>query len=232
MMASLDKLNLRPQEKRLIVGVAVVIFVVLNIWFVWPHFSDWKTVRAGTERARKTVQTYKAEIARGPEYQKRLKDLEQEGASVVTEEMTLNLERTVEKLSVASGVTVTRRDPRLRAANSQTNQFFEEQTLNLKFITGNDELVKFLLSLASTNSLIRVQDLSLKPAAGGTRLDGDVTLVASYQKKIPTVPSPAASAAGAGRSVATNRTAKTGAAVTPSPVAAKPKPVTQTAPRK
>ena len=36
----LDRLNLRPFEKRLVVAVGVVLFVVLNAWFVFPHFSD------------------------------------------------------------------------------------------------------------------------------------------------------------------------------------------------
>ena len=34
--------NLRPLEKRVVVGVAVMAFVVFNLWFVVPHFSDWE----------------------------------------------------------------------------------------------------------------------------------------------------------------------------------------------
>ena len=30
--------HLRPMERRLAVGVIVVVIVVLNWWFVWPHF--------------------------------------------------------------------------------------------------------------------------------------------------------------------------------------------------
>ena len=40
MIGYLDRLNLRPFEKRLVVVVGVVLFVVLNLVFVVPHFSD------------------------------------------------------------------------------------------------------------------------------------------------------------------------------------------------
>ena len=33
--------QLRPMERRLVIGVAVVGFLVINGWQVWPHFSDW-----------------------------------------------------------------------------------------------------------------------------------------------------------------------------------------------
>ena len=33
--------QLRPFERRLAVGVVVVVFLVLNYVFIWPHFSDW-----------------------------------------------------------------------------------------------------------------------------------------------------------------------------------------------
>ena len=33
--------QLRPMERRLLVGVAVVVLIVLNAVFIWPHFSDW-----------------------------------------------------------------------------------------------------------------------------------------------------------------------------------------------
>ena len=40
MTSPLDRLNLRPFEKRLVVVVAVVVFLVINAWIVFPHFSD------------------------------------------------------------------------------------------------------------------------------------------------------------------------------------------------
>ncbi len=37
--------QLRPLERRLAVGVLVILFLVLNYVFIWPHFSDWGNLR-------------------------------------------------------------------------------------------------------------------------------------------------------------------------------------------
>ena len=68
MTSFLDKLNLRPNERRMVVIVALVVFVVLNIWFVWPHFGDWKLVQARVKKAEATLAAYQTEIARQPSY--------------------------------------------------------------------------------------------------------------------------------------------------------------------
>ncbi|MBM3834117.1 MAG: type II secretion system protein M [Verrucomicrobia bacterium] len=188
-----DKLNLRPHEKRLVVIVAIVLFVVLNLWLVWPHFKDWGILQEQREKNNRTLQTYQKEIARISTYESKLKDLESQGSSVVGEGQDLDLLLTVQNQARLTGLNITRNDPRPKASSTKTNQFFEEQTLSIHVNTGNEELVNFLVSLASTNSLIRVQNLSLRPAPGQMRLEGDITLVASYQKKAPPQPAPSAS---------------------------------------
>ncbi len=194
MISYLDKLNLRPQERRLVVVVALAVFVVLNLWFVWPHFGDWAKAKSARARAETTMKRYQDEIARVPGYEKRLVELESEGGSVVTDEQQLDLLLTVQNQSRKHDVTVTSYDPRPKTVLTETNRFFEEQTLTIHVNTGNEELVNFLVSLASTNSLIRVRDMRLNPDPTGTRLNGDITLVASYQKKLPASRAPATAA--------------------------------------
>lgn len=184
----LDKLNLRPQEKRLLVFVGIVTFVVLNILLVWPHFKDWSVISAELEKARETLRTYANETSRSGDYETKLRVLEGTGPNVIPEEQDLDLVRTVQSQTIASGLRVSRSDPKPKTSNSRTNQFFEEQTLSLRFEAGNEELVKFLVSLASTNSLIRVQDLDVRPDRGGFKLSGNLTLIASYQKNQPLAP--------------------------------------------
>ena len=46
MMGMLDRLQLRAHERRLLVGGGVVLFLMLNLWFVWPHYGDLARVRA------------------------------------------------------------------------------------------------------------------------------------------------------------------------------------------
>jgi Tfp pilus assembly protein PilO len=188
MSSFLDKLNLRPQERRLVVFVAVVLFAILNVWLVWPHFTDWQAIQNQREKTKKTLETYQKEIARTAHHQSKMKELESEGSSVVGEGQELDLLLTVQNQARLTGLAITSTDPRAKSNTGITNQFFEEQSLNIRINTGTEELVNFLVSVAQTNSLIRVQDMNLQPAAGGTRLDGGIMLVASYQKKAPAPP--------------------------------------------
>jgi len=187
MSSLISKLNLRPQERRYLVVVAVVVFVFLNIWLVWPRFKDWKQVNGDYEKALLELRRYQKEVAQLPRYESKLKDLETIGSNVIPEEQELDLVRIVQTQTRLSGVSVTRQDARPRTSTTKTNQFFEEQTLTMGIEARNDELVSFLVSLASTNSLIRVQELGLRPdnPANPTKLVGNVTLVASYQKSPP-----------------------------------------------
>jgi hypothetical protein len=202
MSAPASKLNLRPQEKRLLAFVGIVVFIVLNIWLVWPHFGDWTLIKARQERAQKTYQSYQREITKTSGYRVRLRELESAGSSVLPEEQALDLVRTIDGYAQSARLNVIQTIPRARdSAGGPTNRFFEEQSVTLHATSGNEELVNFLVSLTSTNSLIRVKDLSVKLAdASGTRLDANMTLIASYQRKTPakgqpatpaTIPSPA-----------------------------------------
>ncbi len=194
MSAAASKLNLRPQERRLIVLVAIVLFVVLNVWLVWPLFGDWGRYQMNQLRARRTLDTYRSEIAKVSGYRVKLRELENAGPSVVLDEQELDLVRTVQNQATINRLYVITSDPRPRvSANSQTNRFFEEQYQNLHVTAGNEELINFLVSLTSTNSLIRVKDLSVKPDTSGTKLDSQMTLVASYQRTTPAKVSPTSS---------------------------------------
>ena len=93
MIRWLDKLNLRPQEKRLVVIATAALFVVLNLWFVWPHFKDLKKVKGEIAQHEKTLKTYQTELAHTNEYQTRLSRLEQQGTAVLPEERYNTLDR-------------------------------------------------------------------------------------------------------------------------------------------
>ena len=54
--------QLRPLERRLAVAVLVVLFLVLNYVFVWPHFSDWSNLRDRQEDARRRLLLYQTTI--------------------------------------------------------------------------------------------------------------------------------------------------------------------------
>jgi len=180
----LDKLNLSPQERRLVVVIAIVVFVVLNIWLIWPEFGSvaiWKQRRADAERR---LKQFKDEISNQGKYKRQLAELEVLGGQIGTEEQALSLQRDVSTQALLSGVQVNRYDPQARmATGGRTNAFFEEQGLIITVVTGERELVDFLYNLGTRSSLIRVRSMTLSRDPSGMKLQGSMTLVASFAKK-------------------------------------------------
>lgn len=176
----LNKLNLTTQERRILVVFVAIAFVVLNAVFVWPHFGDLAKVQQQLNAARKTLDTYKKEIARVPAYRARLEELEKQGEAVLAAEQALQLTRTVQSQAQLNNVIITGTRP---VTSTSTNQFFDEQALSIDVTATDKELVDFLVALGSGNSMIRVRDMDLRPDPAQYKLLGKITLVASYQKK-------------------------------------------------
>jgi len=66
---------------------------------------------------------------------------------------------------------------------TRTNDvFFIEQIQNINVLATDDQLVDFLYQLGSGASMIRVRDLELQPDQPRQHLNGNIKLVASYQK--------------------------------------------------
>jgi Tfp pilus assembly protein PilO len=187
MTGPLERLNLRPQERRLVVAVAVVFFVVLNLWFVRPHLHDWSQANADLEKAKATLATFERETkpAKIAENQTRLKELEGQGSAVAPSEQSLDLIRSIQTQAAQSGVAINANTEVQTSTSARTNAFFEEKARLINVVTGEKELVDFLVSLASTNSMIRVRSMNLRPDSSQMRLQGTITLVASYQRSQP-----------------------------------------------
>ena len=64
MSSVLDKLNLRPQERRLVVIVSVIVFIALNLGLVFPRFGEVGKTQQRAADAQKKLQQYREEIAR------------------------------------------------------------------------------------------------------------------------------------------------------------------------
>ena len=95
MTSSLDKLNLRPFEKRLVVGVGVVLFVVLNLWFVVPHFSDLSQAKERRADAIRKLDRWKAEIDQASKYQSGINVFIKEGLEVPPEDQVNQFARAI-----------------------------------------------------------------------------------------------------------------------------------------
>ena len=184
----LDRLNLRPFEKRLVVVVAVVFFVVLNAWLVVPHFSDLSETKKQRADALEKIKRWQVEIDQKPVYQRQVKELESEGQAVPAEDQQNQFSRAIQMHQAQSGVKVTSTSRQ----TVRTNQFFLELAQQVSVQSGEAQLVDFLYNLGSGNSLIRVRDLALHPDPPRQQLSGNVKLVASYQKATPKKGAPAA----------------------------------------
>jgi Tfp pilus assembly protein PilO len=185
----LDRLNLRPFEKRLVVVVAVVFFVVLNAWLVVPHFSDLGDATKQRADALEKLNRWEVEIAQKTVYERQVKEMETEGGQAVPMEDQQNqFSRTIQMQQAQSGVNVISTSKQ----TVHTNQFFLELSQQISVQSGEAQLVDFLYNLGSGNSLIRVRDLALHPDPPRQQLSGSVKLVASYQKATPKKGAPAA----------------------------------------
>src|SRR6185369_13513553 len=106
MSSFFDKLNLRPGERRLVVVVSVTVFLVLNAFLVWPKFFEWSKVKNRERAARSSLDQFKREVDRTSAYQKRLRELDEAGAAVGSEDQASKLQTTVYSQSALSGVQV------------------------------------------------------------------------------------------------------------------------------
>ena len=181
-----DKLNLRPQERRLVVIVGIVVFVVLNFWLVIPMFGDYGRYEQRARDAGKKLSEYKQEIQKRTAYEKELKELESQGGYVPTEEAGLRLGQEVNSQALLSQVTLTGGNAVQRQGSTgKTNAFFEEAAMTVNFNSGEKELIDFLYRLADKDLLIRAKAMVLGSDPSQMRLQGQITLVKSYQRRPP-----------------------------------------------
>jgi hypothetical protein len=173
--------QLRPLERRFAVGVLVVLFLVLNWVFIWPHFSDWGNLQRRGDDARRKLKLYQTAIAQTPAYEKQVKDLQGQGEFVTPEDQAINMMRTIQSQAAQSGVGIVNYSRSIL----HTNQFFMEQVQNVTVIADDKQLVDFLYKLGSGASMTRVIDLEMQPDAARQHLNANIRLVASYQKNAP-----------------------------------------------
>ena len=68
--------QLRPLERRLAVGVLVVLLLVLNAVFIWPHRSDWSSLRGRLDEAQRKLKLYQTTILLTSNYEAQVKSFE------------------------------------------------------------------------------------------------------------------------------------------------------------
>jgi len=174
--------QLRPLERRLAVGVLVVLILVLNWVFIWPHYGDWSNLRNRLEEAQKKLKLYQTTVLQTSNYEAQVKGFETQGEFVATEDMSINFLRTIQSQALASGVGMSTMS---RPTTRTNDAFFVQQIQNINVSATDDQLVDFLYKLGSDVSMIRVLDLELQPDPPHQKLNANIKLVASYQRNAP-----------------------------------------------
>src|SRR5947207_5059427 len=149
--------RLNPMERRFVVGVAVVFFIVVNVVWVWPHFGDWGKTKKALAGARKTNDLYQIEINKLPQLHEELKKYQRAGQSdVPTEDQAVQFFREIQNQATKSGVLIVVIGSQRQLSNTNNPYFVElNQTMTLQ--AGEKQLVDFLYNLGAGSSLIRVK---------------------------------------------------------------------------
>jgi type II secretory pathway component PulM len=171
--------QLRPLERRIAVGVLVVLFIVLNWVFVKPHFSDWGNLKNRLATAHQNLERDHQVIAETPKYDAQVKSLQSQGGAVALENQSIEMMRNITTQSAQSGVHI---DNTSRQITRTNDAFFVEQVQNITVHATDAQLVDFLYKLGAGASMVRVLDLELQPDGPKQNLNASIRLVASYQK--------------------------------------------------
>ncbi|HYG21709.1 MAG TPA: hypothetical protein VEH04_02920 [Verrucomicrobiae bacterium] len=218
--------RLNPAERRFVIVVGLVFFVVINVFWIWPHFGDLTMYRSRLQQARTNYNTRQGVLAQEPKLKADIAKLASEGGYVPPEDQATHFLRTIQVQAAQSGVGFQGSS----RTSTSTNQFFLEQLQTVTLISREEQLVDFLYNLGSGNSLIRVREISVRPDQQRQSLNSVVTLVASYQKttRAPAAARPASTAVRPPATSGAPPARTPGPPTTPGPRPAAPRPSSTT----
>jgi len=128
--------RLNPTERRFVVGVAVVFFLVINIVWVWPHFGDWSATRTRMDVASKKMILFQGGTNLIPSLQKEIDKYQRQGPLVPSADQALSFVRVIQNQAAMSGVIPESMIP-VRQSSSTNNPFFIEQGENITLQSGD-----------------------------------------------------------------------------------------------
>jgi len=103
-----DRLKLTPSERRLVVGIGRVAFVVLNYWVVWPRFGDFKTISEDIASMEEKRRLFQREIDRRPTYEVLLRSCRRRARLLPAGEERIQFRSDMERLAREIGLQVPR----------------------------------------------------------------------------------------------------------------------------
>jgi Tfp pilus assembly protein PilO len=176
MNAYLSRLN--PVERRFVIGVGLLFFIVINVFWIRPHFSDWGNFKSRLAAARQKQANYQGLIRQIPSLQSNIASLGGDN-DVPPEDQSIQFLSTIQSQGFQSGVAFNFPSRQ----NLSSNLFFIEQSQTISVTASEKAIVDFLYNIGKDRSLIRARAMSLRPDPNHYALNANITLVASYQRK-------------------------------------------------
>jgi len=199
--------NLTSLERRFVIGVMVVVFIVLNLLFVRPRFQDWGKVKSRLANAQKKLDSYRTEISQSTNLLTLVTNLEGSGMSVPSEGAAVDFLRTIQTAAIQTGVNI-QTSQRSQSTSRTNDLYYTEQAQSVTLVAREENLVNFLFQLSANNALISVRDLVMRPDQPRQQLNANLKLVASYQKNSPAKPGPAGASSAATTASSTRNATK------------------------
>ncbi len=184
MKAYLEQFNrywdgLKPLERRWMVFIGSVMFIMVNYFFVWPHFNDYSKNKLRLQTLAVTNSFFQTEVNRKASYESKLKALQTDDSTVAEEDQAIDFVHYYSSRAAANKIIVTSQGQ----LATKTNDFSIDQQMGISIQADETNLVKFLYSLGSGSSAMRVRSMSMHPDPSHLQISAAITLVASYQKK-------------------------------------------------
>ena len=187
MIGLFEKLNVRPEERRMVIAVFFTAFVVFNGLWAWKYLSgstEWNQLDDELADLNKETKGYQKSIKRLSTEKKKwdqyMKELKERNGDESGEKFDPFIR--VRNMDHWKGINPS--SPR-RSTSSEESGFdsFEKQEVRARFRTGPRQLMLFLRELGGQREMIRLNTLNLKPADRDRKeFTGEITIIASLPK--------------------------------------------------
>src|SRR5579872_5066551 len=94
--------RLNPTERRFVVGVGVVFFLVVNIVWVWPHFGDWGRTKEELRKANGLLLQFETGTNQIPILEREIARFRGQGIFVPPEEQMIQFVRQIQSQATMS----------------------------------------------------------------------------------------------------------------------------------
>ena len=184
MIELLDKLNVRPEERRYVLaGIILVLVLIASLWVVMSAKNQYAILaKRHRETSEKTLMWQKV-AANMSQYSEKVESLQGHAEALGSMEKASEMFQTVRRRGTESGLEImgTQFDPRQK---TEDEAFFDQLKMRIDFVSGNRELVLFLDKLTDEKSRIRVQDMDLQPdGRDRKRLKGNIKILANFSRE-------------------------------------------------